>query len=89
VHFQAALSDQDPYDTTKEARGTGIYLARQAEAHLALGDIDAALDTGHRVLAALGDVDSARTTSTLADLRASLTPHQGVPAVREFLTEAA
>ena len=88
-HFEAAVSDQDPYDTAKEARGTGIYLARQAEAHLALGDIDAALDTGHRVLATLGDVDSARTASTLADLRAALTPHKAVPAVQEFLTEAA
>ncbi|MDP9868870.1 MULTISPECIES: hypothetical protein [Streptosporangium] len=39
-HFDAALSHHDPYDTEKEARGTAIYLARRAEAHLALGDVD-------------------------------------------------
>ncbi|GHF94869.1 hypothetical protein GCM10018787_49560 [Streptomyces thermodiastaticus] len=47
-HFDAALRHGDPYDTTTEARGAGIYLARQAEAHLALGDMDAAVDVAER-----------------------------------------
>ncbi len=75
--------------TAQEARGSGTYLARQAGAHLALGGVDAAGDTGRRALAALDGVGSARTTSTLDDLGAGLTPRQAVPAVPEFLAAAA
>lgn len=88
-HFTAALTHDDPYDTRREVRGTAIYLARQAEAHLALGDIDAALDTGHQVITAMGGVDSARTASTLAELRQGLGSHRHISAVRDFLDYAA
>lgn len=84
-HFDAALRHDDPYDTNTEARGAGIYFARKAEAHLALGDLEAALDTANRAVDRLGGADSARGTSTLADLRAQFAAHKRVGAVADFL----
>ncbi|GAA3386359.1 transcriptional regulator [Streptomyces racemochromogenes] len=88
-HFNAALHHDDPYDSDREVRGAVIYQVRQAEAHLALGDINAALDTGHQVITAMGGIDSARTTGTLQELRAQLADHQHIPTVRDFLDYAA
>ncbi|MFI5987314.1 transcriptional regulator [Streptomyces sp. NPDC051555] len=88
-NFTAALTHEDPYDTNRETRGTVIYQVRQAEAHLALGDVDAALDLGHHVITTMGGVDSARTTSTLTELRGQLAGHRHIPAVAEFLAYAA
>lgn len=88
-HFAEATTHTDPYDAEREVRGVAIYRARQAEAHLALGDIDGALDVGRQVIDAMGGVDSARATDTLSELRAGLAEHQGVPAVAEFLNYAA
>ncbi|WP_067127943.1 hypothetical protein [Microtetraspora malaysiensis] len=84
-HFDAAIRHHDPYDVDKEARGAVIYLARRAEAHLALGDVDAAVGTAHEVLVRMGGVESARATGTIAELRSRLNAHQQVPAVRDFL----
>ncbi|MFF4989229.1 hypothetical protein ACFY19_18710 [Streptosporangium saharense] len=84
-HFEAALSHHDPYDTEKEARGTAIYLARRAEAHLALGDIDAALENAHQVLEHMSGVDSALSSSTLTELRDQLRTHGHIRAVQDFL----
>ena len=84
-HFTAATTHHDPYDTTREARGTAIYLARQAEAHLALGDVDSALDVANQVIGTVGGVDSVRATSASNDLRNSLSTHQHIPAIRELL----
>ncbi|KOG89339.1 hypothetical protein [Streptomyces varsoviensis] len=82
-HFYAALRHEGPYDTTTEARGTGIYLARQAEAHLTLGDLDAAI--AERAIEQLGGADSARGTSTLAELRGQLAIHRKARPVADFL----
>ncbi|GAA3044398.1 tetratricopeptide (TPR) repeat protein [Streptomyces olivoverticillatus] len=84
-HFDAALRHEDPYDAHTEARGAGIYLARQAEAHLALGDIDAAVAVAERAIEQLGGADSARGTSTLADLRGQLAAHRKARPVADFL----
>ncbi|WP_067143980.1 tetratricopeptide repeat protein [Microtetraspora malaysiensis] len=84
-HFDAALAHEDPYDSEKEARGTAIYLARRASAHLALADVDAALEVAYQVVDHMGGVTSARGTSTLADLRAELDAHRQISAVRDFL----
>ncbi|MFD8915552.1 transcriptional regulator [Streptomyces sp. NPDC059575] len=88
-NFRAALTHEDPYDTDREVRGAVIYQVRQAEAHLALGDVDAALDLGHQVIDTMGGVDSARTTHTLEELRAQLDGHRHIPAVADFLDYAA
>lgn len=84
-NFHLAITHTDPYDTGREPRGAAIYLARQAEAHLALDDVDAAVEVGHQVVTMMGGIDSARATSTLAELRNGLSSHQHVPDVREFL----
>ncbi|MEV4440345.1 transcriptional regulator [Streptomyces sp. NPDC049577] len=84
-HFDAALRHEDPYDTGTEARGVGIYLARQAKAHLGLGDLDAAVTVAERAMEQLGGADSARGTSTLADLRDQLAAHRPARAVADFL----
>ncbi|MFJ6216745.1 transcriptional regulator [Streptomyces sp. NPDC092296] len=88
-NFDAALTHADPYDTERETRGAAIYQARKAEAHLALGDIDAALDIGHQVITAMGGIDSARATDALEELRGQFAGHQHIPAVRAFLDYAA
>ncbi|PZG04932.1 transcriptional regulator [Nonomuraea aridisoli] len=84
-HFEAALHGDDPYDTRQEARGAAIYLARRSEAHLALGDLDAAVEVAEQVVRLMGGVESARGTSALEDLRGGLLDHKEVPVVRNFL----
>ncbi|NRQ39382.1 transcriptional regulator [Nonomuraea sp. NN258] len=84
-HFDAALRGEDPYDREQEARGAAIYLARRSEAHLALGELDAAVEVAEQVVELMGGVESARGTSALEDLRGGLLGHQDVPVVRTFL----
>lgn len=84
-NFDQALTHTDRYDTGREARGNAIYLARKAEAHLQLGDLDAAVEVGHHVIGLMGGIDSARATATLTGLRDGLNGHRHVPAVRDFL----
>ncbi|MEU8954998.1 transcriptional regulator [Streptomyces sp. NPDC048518] len=67
-HFDSAVSHDDPYDDSTEARGAGIYLSRQATAHLDLGDVDAAVEVAEHALDQLGGADSARGSSALIDL---------------------
>lgn len=66
-------------------RRHAIYLARAAEAHLRLHDLDAALNRAAHAVRCLGGVDSARSASAITGLRAGLAPHAASPAVREFL----
>ncbi|WP_405558507.1 hypothetical protein [Streptomyces sp. NBC_01171] len=49
----------------------------------------AALGIGHDVITAMGGVDSARTTTTLTELRGHLADYRHVPAVADFLDCAA
>ncbi|MEU3315806.1 hypothetical protein AB0940_24825 [Streptomyces sp. NPDC006656] len=44
-------------------RSHAIYLARAAETHLALNDLDAAVITAWQAATCLGSVDSARSSS--------------------------
>lgn len=66
-------------------RSHAIYLARAAEAHLTMRDLDAAVQRATHAMRCLGGVDSARSTSTLAGLRTKLGGHGAVPVVRDFL----
>ncbi|WP_223168162.1 hypothetical protein [Nonomuraea sp. SYSU D8015] len=84
-HFDLAVNGDDPYDTEKEARGTAIYLARRAEAHLALGELDAAVQVAEQVVQLMGGVESARGSSALNGLRADLLKHRDTPVVENFL----
>ncbi|MEU7894218.1 hypothetical protein AB0B45_15315 [Nonomuraea sp. NPDC049152] len=69
--------------------GGAIYLARHAEAYLALDELDAAVETAERVLDLMGGVDSARGTSALDELRSGLLHHKDVPVVQSFLAMTA
>lgn len=82
--FDAAIS-ADYRGDDQYPRSHAIYLARAAEAHLALRDVDAALNQAAHALHCLGGVDSARSTSTLASLRTRLAAHNNISSVRDFL----
>ncbi|NDZ76978.1 transcriptional regulator [Streptomyces sp. SID10853] len=84
-YFTEAATHNDPYDSTKEPRGTAIYLARKAAAYRELGDLDGAVHTAEEAVALMGGVSSARGNSTLGDLRDGLDRHRTVPAVAAFL----
>jgi transcriptional regulator with XRE-family HTH domain/tetratricopeptide (TPR) repeat protein len=88
-HFQAAEEADDPYDTEKEPRGTAIYLTRRAETHLALGELDAAVDLARQAVDRLGGTASARGSSTITALRGKLAAHRAVPGVTDFLAATA
>lgn len=68
-------------------RTHAIYMARAAEAHLALHDLDAAVDRAYLAMHCLGGVDSARSSATITDLRNKLRAHAGSSVVRTFLEE--
>ncbi|MEV7897416.1 transcriptional regulator [Streptomyces cyaneofuscatus] len=89
TYFSAAATHHDPYDPEREPRGTAIYLARQAEAYLALGDLDGAVETAQRSIDLLGGVTSARGSETLTTLRSKLTRHRAIPVVNNFLNDTA
>lgn len=84
-HFAAA---QGVFDTDSFPGGAAIYLARAAQAYLALGDLDAAAVLGTQALHCHTSVDSARGDQALASLHAKLACHGKIPAVREFLEQA-
>lgn len=81
-HFTTAHAT---FDTTTYPAGAAIYLARTAQAHLALGDLDAAAHHATRALHCHATIDSARGDDTLITLRNDLAPHRANPAVQDFL----
>jgi tetratricopeptide (TPR) repeat protein len=86
--FDAAISADYPGDS-QYPRSHAIYLCRAAEAHLALHDLDAAVDRATHAMRCLGGVDSARSSAALVTLRAKLTRHASASVVREFLNATA
>ena len=66
-------------------RTNAIYLSRAAEAHLALRDLDAAVQAADHAVRCLGGVDSARSASSVSGLRKKFQQHSAVPVVRDFL----
>lgn len=82
--FEAAMEASYPGDE-EYPRSHAIYLARAAEAHLAMHDLDAAVATARHAARCLGTVDSARSSSELKGLREKLRAHTSHTAVREFL----
>jgi tetratricopeptide (TPR) repeat protein len=87
THFEAipAAHQAEGYEHDAYPRAAALRLARTAEAHLALGDLDAAVHAAHRAVSQLGGVASARGSSTLANLRGQLAIHQDTAVVRDFL----
>ncbi|MFE7268057.1 transcriptional regulator [Streptomyces sp. NPDC057592] len=88
AHFLEASdahTSQEAYNAAAFPRGHSIYLARLAEAHLSLGDIDAAVATAHDAVDRMGGITSARGTHTLEDLRKKPLRRRGIPVVADFL----
>lgn len=83
-NFHDGLAADYPGDED-HPRLAAIYLARIAEAHVDNHDLDAAVAQARYAARCLGSVDSARSSQTLAGVRAKLQAHRGSPAVREFL----
>lgn len=83
-YFKAAVAAEYPGDV-QYPRTHAIYLARAAEAHLGLHELDDAAAQARHAAKCLGSVDSARSSKTLAGLREKLSPHTANAAVREFL----
>ncbi|WP_431981437.1 transcriptional regulator [Streptomyces qinglanensis] len=91
AHYDSipAAHRAEGYDDQAYPRASALRLTRTAEAHVAVGDLDGAVDSAHQAVDHLGGVTSARGTSTLSDLRTKLTAHRTVPVVREFLGRTA
>jgi hypothetical protein len=85
VHrFDAAIK-ADGQGDDRYPRSHAIYLARAAEAHLGMRDLDAALERTVRAIRCLGGVDSVRSTSSLSGLRSKLVVHCANRSVRDLL----
>lgn len=91
THYEAipAAHRAEGYDSQAYPRAAALRMARTADAYVAVGDLDGAIDSAHQAVDHMGGVTSARGTSTLSDLRTKLTAHQAVPVVREFLGRTA
>ncbi|GAB2785080.1 hypothetical protein KDA82_36820 [Streptomyces daliensis] len=91
THYESipAAHRSEGYDSQAYPRAAALRLTRTAEAHIAVGDLDGALESAHQAVDHLGGVTSARGTSTLTGLRTQLAAHRSVPAVSEFLDRTA
>ncbi|MFI9785492.1 transcriptional regulator [Kitasatospora sp. NPDC051984] len=87
AHFESASTARasEAYDGEAFPRGFAIYLARQAEARLGLGDVDGAVVAAETAVEHMGGVTSARGTDTLGGLRSKLGAYAAVPVVPDFL----
>lgn len=83
VHFTAALCR---LDTTQYPASAAIYLARAAQAHLRLGDIDAAAALATQAVDHHSSITSARSDTTINELRNALAHYRSHPVAVE-LTE--
>lgn len=84
-YFETAYTHPDAYRPDIEHRGAAIYAARRAEAYLALGDHDAAIEAARDANTHMTGVSSDRSTNALGTLRDHLTQHRSQPAVHAFL----
>jgi transcriptional regulator with XRE-family HTH domain/tetratricopeptide (TPR) repeat protein len=84
--FDAAIK-ADYRGDDQYPRSHAIYMARAAEAHLVLHDLDAAVIKAAHAVRCMRGVGSARSASTLASLRKKLAGHAASSAVRTFLEE--
>lgn len=82
--FTAAANTSAPSDD-EYPRSDAIYLARAAEAHLGMRDLDGAVEAADQAMRCLGGVESARSSSTLTALRTKLEGFSGATVVTDFL----
>ncbi|MEU9609820.1 transcriptional regulator [Streptomyces sp. NPDC048057] len=91
AHYEAlsAAHRAEAHDARAYPRAAALRLTRTAGVHVAVGDLDGAVDSAREAVTHLGGVSSARGTSSLADLRAKLVAHRETPLVRDFLEQTA
>ncbi|WP_158575924.1 hypothetical protein [Streptomyces corynorhini] len=87
AHFTAAQASE--FATTGNVRDSLLYLTRAAQAHLALGDLDATCATATEVFNENNAVGSSRPSDALSSLRDQLITHRDVGVVRDFLNLSA
>lgn len=80
-----AAARESSYAAAGYARDHALYLARSADAHLRLGDVDAACAAATEALQQSDGVDSARPMDALTDFRRSLVPHRTARSAQDFL----
>lgn len=80
-----AAARESSYADAGYARDHALYLARSADAHLRLGDVDAACAAATQALQESDGVDSARPTGALSDFRQSLAPYRSAQSAQDFL----
>jgi tetratricopeptide (TPR) repeat protein len=85
-YFGAARDSE--YAADGYARDNALFLVRSAEAHLRLGDVDAACAVAGEALDQIDGVDSARPSGALADFTKQLRPHISARSAHEFLVRA-
>jgi hypothetical protein len=79
------LAREADYNANGYVRDDALFLARAAEAHLALGNVGEACGLAHQALTQNTDIDSARPAGGIAAFRRQLQPLQAVPEARDFL----
>jgi transcriptional regulator with XRE-family HTH domain/tetratricopeptide (TPR) repeat protein len=77
------------YATVGHVRDGALYLTRTAQAHLNLGDLDAACAAGTEVLAHSSGAGESRPSQAIRDLRQQMIPHRHVRVVKDFLALSA
>ncbi|HEV2634518.1 MAG TPA: hypothetical protein VGX23_05195 [Actinocrinis sp.] len=85
--FDAAVMAEYPGEE-KYPRSHAIYMARAADAHITLRDLDAAVECAAHAMRCLGGVNSARSTTTFTELKHKLAVHSDTRVVKDFLAEA-
>ncbi|WBQ04385.1 hypothetical protein [Kribbella sp. CA-293567] len=80
-----AAARDSSYAADGYARDNALFLARSADAHLRLGDVDAACVVASQALDQSDVVDSARPSAALSDFRLSLAPYRATRSAQEFL----
>ena len=86
-HFTAA--ETQAYAGGTYRRDAALFLARRAEAQLALGEVEQACAIATDAWQQSSQLDSGRPTGQLATFRSHLHRHSTVPAVQEFLERTA
>lgn len=85
AHYAAiAAIQEDGYP-----RSRALRLSREADAYLALRDVDAAVHAAGQAVEAMNGVTSQRGSSILHGMRSRFLAHRQVPVVRDFLERAA
>ncbi|MEW1724327.1 transcriptional regulator [Streptomyces sp. NPDC093109] len=84
-HTAITTTHHTPPDTPAQPRTAALRLTREADAHLALGNLDTAVHTAGQAVQILGGVASSRGNTIFAGLKRKLATHHGVPVVRDFL----